>query len=167
MSGPKSIMPPPSDHISSLQMTTTKLKRIQRQPTSTIDIPVTAVPSIINPSPMRSVTYHSSQPLDTQTWVATFFLGFTFQPALGFSILGVFPVIPLIALSIQGTTENSAWMSSGWTLGGTVAFALAGRISDIFGRRYVLMLGQVVLIISYVSRLARCSLVILYSSTSQ
>jgi hypothetical protein len=89
--------------------------------------------------------------LPAKTWAAVFFLGFTFQPALAFSILGVFPIISVIADDIQGSTLNSAWMSSGWTLGGTIAFAIAGRVSDVFGRRYVLLFGQCLLIISYVS----------------
>lgn len=90
------------------------------------------------------------QKLPFKTWMAVFFLGFTFQPALAFSILGVFPIISVIATEIQGSTQNSAWMSSGWTLGGTIAFAIAGRVSDIFGRRYVLLFGQALLVVSYV-----------------
>ena len=88
--------------------------------------------------------------LPAKTWAAIFFLGFTFQPALGFSVNGVFPIIAVIATDVQGSTTNSAWMSSGFTLGGTVAFSIAGRISDIFGRRYVLLFGQLILIVSYV-----------------
>ena len=88
--------------------------------------------------------------LPAKTWAAIFFLGFTFQPALAFSVNGVFPIIAVIATDVQGSTTNSAWMSSGWTLGGTIAFSIAGRISDIFGRRYVLLFGQVTLIVSYV-----------------
>lgn len=95
------------------------------------------------------------QKLPARTWGAVFFLGFTFQPALSFSILGVFPIISVIALDVQGTTKNSAWMSSGWTLGGTIAFAIAGRISDVFGRRYVLLFGQCLLIVSYVCAMIR------------
>jgi hypothetical protein len=91
--------------------------------------------------------------LPAKTWAAVFFLGFTFQPALAFSILGVFPIISVIATDLQGSTANSAWMSSGWTLGGTIAFAIAGRVSDVFGRRYVLLFGQSLLIVSYVRAL--------------
>ena len=91
------------------------------------------------------------QKLPEKTWAAVFFLGFTFQPALAFSILGIFPIISVIAVDVHGTTINSAWISSGWTLGGTIAFAIAGRISDIFGRRYVLLSGQSILVLSYVS----------------
>lgn len=88
--------------------------------------------------------------LPATTWATVFFLGFTFQPALAFSILGVFPIISLIAMDVAGTLTNSSWMSSSWTLAGTIALSIAGRLSDIFGRRYVLLLGQLVLIISYV-----------------
>lgn len=91
------------------------------------------------------------QKLPAKTWAAVFFLGFTFQPALAFSILGIFPIISVIATDIQGSTQNSAWMSSGWTLGGTIAFAISGRVSDVFGRRYVLLFGQFLLIVSYAS----------------
>ena len=88
--------------------------------------------------------------LPAKTSAAVFFLGFTFHPALACSILGVFPIITVIAMDVAGTMTNSSWMSSGWTLAGTIAFSIAGRLSDIFGRRYVLLFGQLVLIISYV-----------------
>ena len=90
------------------------------------------------------------QKLPAKTWAAVFFLGFTFQPALAFSILSVFPIITVIAIDVQGVATNSSWMSSGWTLGGSIAFCTAGRLSDIFGRRWVLLFGQLILLISYV-----------------
>ena len=92
--------------------------------------------------------------LPAKTWAAVLFLGFTFQPALSYSILGIFPIVTVIAMDVANTTENSSWMSSGWTLAGTIAFSIAGRLSDIFGRRYVLLFGQLTLIVSYVLSLA-------------
>lgn len=88
--------------------------------------------------------------LPAKTWAAVFFLGFTFQPALSFSILGIFPIVNVISMDVANTAENSSWMSSGWTLAGTIAFSIAGRLSDILGRRYVLSFGQLTLIVSYV-----------------
>ncbi|KAF2110188.1 fungal trichothecene efflux pump-domain-containing protein [Lophiotrema nucula] len=81
------------------------------------------------------------------TWAAVFFLGFTFQPSLSFTILCVFPILVPIALELQGTTQNVNWMASGWSLAGSVSFAIAGQLSDYFGRRYILLFGQSLLII--------------------
>ena len=47
------------------------------------------------------------------TWAAVFFLGFTFQPSLSFTILCVFPILVPIALELQGSTMNVNWMASG------------------------------------------------------
>jgi MFS family permease len=84
------------------------------------------------------------------TWAAVFFLGFTFQPSLTFTILFVFPVIVPIAMELQGDTSNSNWMASGWSLAGSVGFAIAGQFSDYFGRRYLLLFGQTLLVLGYI-----------------
>ncbi|KAL2846491.1 fungal trichothecene efflux pump [Aspergillus pseudodeflectus] len=84
------------------------------------------------------------------TWAAVFFLGFTFQPALTFTVLFVFPVIIPIATELQGNIKNSNWLASGWSLGGSIGFAVAGQLSDQFGRRWILLGGQALLIIGYI-----------------
>jgi MFS family permease len=84
------------------------------------------------------------------TWAAVFFLDFTFQPSLSFTILCVFPMLVPIALELQGTTHNVNWMASGWSLSGSVSFAIAGQLSDYFGRRYILLIGQILLIIGHI-----------------
>ncbi|KIX07652.1 uncharacterized protein Z518_02305 [Rhinocladiella mackenziei CBS 650.93] len=62
------------------------------------------------------------------TYAAVFFLGFTFQPSLSFAMYCAFPLIVPMALALQGNTENSNWMASGWSLVGSVAFAIAGQL---------------------------------------
>lgn len=84
------------------------------------------------------------------TWVAIFFMGFTFQSSLSFTLLTTFPIIVPIALELQGSTLNSNWMASGWSLSGSVAFAIAGQLSDCFGRRDILACGQIFLIIGHI-----------------
>ena len=84
------------------------------------------------------------------TWAAVFFLGFTFQPSLSFTILLVFPILVQIALELQGTIDNVNWMASGWSIAGSVSFAIAGQLSDYFGRRYIILFGQVLLILGHI-----------------
>lgn len=90
------------------------------------------------------------RPMTRSTWAAIFFLGFTFQPALCFSILTIFPILVPISLSVQGSLEHVNWMASGWSLAGAISFGVAGQVSDIFGRRHVLLAGQALLILGYI-----------------
>lgn len=62
----------------------------------------------------------------------------------------VFPIIVPIALELEGTTLNANWMASGWSLAGSIAFAIAGQTSDYFGRRYILLFGQALLILGHI-----------------
>lgn len=55
-----------------------------------------------------------------------------------------------MAMALQGNTDHSNWIASGWSLAGSVAFAIAGQMSDYFGRRYILMLGQAFLIVGHI-----------------
>lgn len=88
--------------------------------------------------------------VSASTWAAIFFMGFTFHASLSFTILTVFPILVPIALELQGSTLNVNWMASGWSLSGSVAFAIAGQLSDYFGRRDVLMFGQVLLVVGHI-----------------
>lgn len=62
----------------------------------------------------------------------------------------VFPIIVPIAIELQGNTHNANWMASGWSLAGSIAFAIAGQTSDYFGRRYILLFGQALLILGHI-----------------
>ena len=53
-------------------------------------------------------------------------------------------------MELQGSTLNVNWMASGWSLAGSVSFAIAGQLSDYFGRRYILIFGQVLLVIGHI-----------------
>lgn len=78
------------------------------------------------------------------------------------------PVAPissgfLIATSILvqmgtdlGNTTNIGWIVSGWSIASSVSFGLAGRLSDIFGRRYVIILGNLLAVIGAVSKSSHC-----------
>ena len=54
-------------------------------------------------------------------------------------------VAPAILLDIGtalGDVTNCGWIAASWAITSSVSACIAGRLSDIFGRRYILMSGQ-------------------------
>lgn len=49
--------------------------------------------------------------------------------------------------------ENVVWIAGGWSVASAVSFSIAGSWSDIFGRRYVTLSGQLVTLSGAVSHL--------------
>ncbi len=52
-----------------------------------------------------------------------------------------------------GDVSNIAWMPGGWSIASSVSFSIAGSLSDIFGRRYVTLSGQLFAVVGAVSLL--------------
>lgn len=52
----------------------------------------------------------------------------------------------LINASLGGS-PNIGWVATAWTLGSSIGFLLVGRLSDIFGRRYIVLGGGVLSLI--------------------
>jgi MFS family permease len=46
-----------------------------------------------------------------------------------------------------GPQANYTWISISWNLGGAIVVTIAGRLSDLFGRRYWFLAGSVLLVI--------------------
>jgi MFS family permease len=50
-----------------------------------------------------------------------------------------------------GDLTNITWIVGGWSVASSVSFSVAGSVSDIFGRRYTIIVGQILAIIGSVS----------------
>lgn len=50
-----------------------------------------------------------------------------------------------------GDTENIVWIAGGWSVASAVSFSIAGGWSDIFGRRWVTLSGQIITLVGAVS----------------
>lgn len=87
--------------------------------------------------------------VSASTWAAVFFLGFTFIPALSFTLNSFVPVASLVALELQGNVQNLNWISGGFSVAGSVAFAIAGQLSDYLGRKDIVVGGQVFLLVGH------------------
>ena len=98
--------------------------------------------------------------LTPTVWAAVFFLGLTFEAAIGFSFSCVVAILVPIALDLEGNTLNISWIPSGWAVASSVSFAIAGQFSDIFGRRYVMLFGQLLVVLGHVFSLSIYELII-------
>ena len=82
-------------------------------------------------------------------------MGISYVPAISAGLLLPSGILQQIGQTL-GDTENTLWIPGGWSVGSAVSFAVAGGLSDIFGRRWVLISGQALTLIGCV-RLAHSS----------
>ena len=73
--------------------------------------------------------------------LSALFLGTSFTGPIIFGFILVTPVLVQLSQLIGGETIDF-WIPSGWAAAAAVGFSVAGRLSDIFGRRYVILVGQ-------------------------
>ena len=76
-------------------------------------------------------------------------MGLSYVPAIGTGLLLPTGILQQIGRAL-GDTENILWIPGGWSVASAVSFAVAGGLSDIFGRRWVLISGQALTLIGAV-----------------
>lgn len=77
-------------------------------------------------------------------------MGLSYIPAISAGLLLPTGILQQIGQQL-GDTENIIWIPGGWSVASAVAFSIAGGLSDIFGRRWVLIFGQALTLIGGVS----------------
>jgi MFS family permease len=77
-------------------------------------------------------------------------MGLSYVPAISAGLLLPTGILQQIGQQL-GDTENIIWIPGGWSVASAVAFSIAGGLSDVFGRRWVLMAGQLFTLIGGVS----------------
>ncbi|OBT95445.2 hypothetical protein VE01_05147 [Pseudogymnoascus verrucosus] len=73
--------------------------------------------------------------------LSAFFLGTSLTGPIVFGFLFVSTILVQLTHKIGGE-NNSFWIPSGWSAAAGVVSCIAGRLSDIFGRRDILLFGQ-------------------------
>ncbi|KAG4437125.1 hypothetical protein IFR05_007387 [Cadophora sp. M221] len=101
----------------------------------------------------QNVTSPTSTPDDgpaervsASTIMAIFFMGLSYVAAISCGLVLVSGILAHIGQTL-GDMENIVWIPGGWSVASAVSFSIAGGFSDIFGRRYVLISGQVITLI--------------------
>lgn len=78
--------------------------------------------------------------------LSALFLGTSFTGPIMFGFILVTPILVQLSQKIGGANIDF-WIPSGWGAAAAVGFSVAGRISDIFGRRPVILFGQLLTIV--------------------
>ncbi|KAK5024951.1 hypothetical protein LTS07_008329 [Exophiala sideris] len=107
---------------------------------------------------------HSEIPsLSTLLAVASLALAYICPISCGFSLAtGI--LIPIG--TALGDTTNITWLVGGWSIASSVSFSMAGGLSDVFGRRWTIISGQIFCIIgSIIAATAKNVSTIIVAST--
>ena len=64
-----------------------------------------------------------------------------------------------------GDVTNITWIVGSWSIASSVFFSLAGSLSDVFGRRYLIIAGNLVSLVGAVSVISSPGLVFVYFLT--
>ncbi|GME36890.1 Sugar transporter conserved site [Neofusicoccum parvum] len=78
--------------------------------------------------------------------IAVFFLGMSFVAPVSCGYVLVNGILNPIGTAL-GDTENIVWIAGGWSVASAVSFSIAGGWSDIFGRRWVTLSGQIITLV--------------------
>jgi MFS family permease len=74
------------------------------------------------------------------------FMGLGFVGPVGIGFLLVAAIVVQIGEALDGVSSIT-WIIGAWSIAASVAYPIAGSLSDVFGRRYLVALGQVFTII--------------------
>ncbi|KAM5349844.1 hypothetical protein ACJ41O_006349 [Fusarium nematophilum] len=88
----------------------------------------------------------SDAKVGAKTWIAIFSMAISFGPAVGLPFVSVAAVVVQITQELGGQ-DNLAWVVGAWSLATACSFSLGGPLSDVFGRRNLILGGQFVVMI--------------------
>jgi MFS family permease len=78
--------------------------------------------------------------------LSALFLGTSFTGPIIFGFILITPILVQLSEELGGA-NIAFWIPSGWGAAAAVGFSIAGRLSDIFGRRHVILTGQAMTVI--------------------
>ncbi|KAH7124198.1 hypothetical protein EDB81DRAFT_860973 [Dactylonectria macrodidyma] len=80
--------------------------------------------------------------LSTLLAIASLALSFIAPISCGYVL--VTGILVPIQTELGGRSDSITWLVGGWSVASSVSFSVAGALRDVFGRRWVIMSGQVV-----------------------
>ncbi|KAH8799843.1 putative efflux pump antibiotic resistance protein [Xylogone sp. PMI_703] len=114
------------------------------------EMELTKVETYLEDDPHRAALEDNPNKPEPMTLVKTLaiaFLGASLVAPVALGLLLVSPILETIVDDVSGNKASIGWIPSSWSIASGVAFSLAGEFSDIWGRKSVLLGGQVLTII--------------------
>ncbi|ERT01333.1 transmembrane efflux protein [Sporothrix schenckii 1099-18] len=96
--------------------------------------------------PVATIDDDAEETVSWSTLMAVFFMGMSYVPCISAGLLLPTGILQQIGQTL-GDTDNILWIPGGWSVASAVSFSIAGGLSDIFGRRYVLLFGQLLTLV--------------------
>jgi MFS family permease len=87
-----------------------------------------------------------AEKLSLSVALSALFLGTSFTGPIIFGFILATPILVQLSQKLGGD-KIDFWIPSGWAAAAAVGFTIAGRVSDIFGRRHVILVGQLLTIV--------------------
>ncbi|KAI1009423.1 hypothetical protein LB504_003024 [Fusarium proliferatum] len=81
-----------------------------------------------------------------RVWIAIFSMALSFGPAVGLPFVCVASIVVQITNEL-GDASQLPWVVGAWSLATACSFSLGGPFSDIFGRRSIILAGQIIVLI--------------------
>ncbi|KAL2423684.1 Trichothecene efflux pump TRI12 [Exophiala dermatitidis] len=118
--------------------------------------------------PHRAAIEDNPEKAETLTWttlLAVASLSFSYVCPISCGFVLVTGILVPIGTDL-GDTQNISWIVGGWSIASSVSFSMAGAISDIFGRRWTIVSGEILAIVgSIVAATADSTLTVAAGST--
>ncbi|KAH6615193.1 transmembrane efflux protein [Boeremia exigua] len=84
--------------------------------------------------------------VNSRSWIAIFCMAFSFGPAVALGFTSIASIVVPVTNDL-GADVDFAWVVGAWSLASACSFSLAGPLSDILGRRELILGGQFVVMI--------------------
>ncbi|EXJ61054.1 hypothetical protein A1O7_05207 [Cladophialophora yegresii CBS 114405] len=103
--------------------------------------------------------------LTLTTFLAIASLSFSYVCPISCGFVLVTSILVPIGTDL-GDTQHISWIVGGWSIASSVSFSLAGAISDVFGRRWTIVAGEIIAIVgSIIACTAQSTLMLAAAST--
>ncbi|KIX99239.1 uncharacterized protein Z520_04815 [Fonsecaea multimorphosa CBS 102226] len=130
-------------------------------------VPVHEIPLDLD-DPHKAALEDNPEKAETLTWttlLAIVSLAFSYVCPISCGFTLVTGILVPIGTDL-GDTEHISWIVGGWSIASSVSFSLAGSLSDVFGRRYTIVAGEIIAIVgSIIACTAKSTLMLVAAST--